>query len=261
MRAPMSRFRTALVAVVVAVLFLGTSAALPAPARADERLPERTTGVVVKGGQLMINVGLQDLFGPAERQHLTSGFSTRILIRVALQDAARDEREPLSLAVQRAEIVFDIWDEKFSVRVTRGLGAELRALAPNADEAIWRATALWQFPITEVNRLQPGGRYVVLVRGDLNPISEDLIADVRRWLVQPARGQRKLGAGDSFFGSFVSIFVNPRIEDSERQVRFVSQSFALPAPLPPPPRLTPPPPPPPPARTGGGAGRGGKARP
>ena len=61
------------------------------------------------------------------------------------------------------------------------------------------------------------------------------MADVRRWLVQPARGQRRLGAGDSFFGSFVSIFVNPRIEDSERQVRFVSQPFALPAPLPPPP--------------------------
>ena len=75
----------------------------------------------------------------------------------------------------------------------------------------------------------------MLVRGDLNPISEDLLADVRRWLVQPARGQRRLGAGDSFFGSFVSIFVNPRIEDSERQVRFVSQPFALPAPLPPPP--------------------------
>jgi len=256
MRAPVSRSRTALVAVVLAVFSLGASAG---PARADERLPERTTGVVVKGGQLMINVGLQDLFGPAERQHLTSGFSTRILIRVALQDAAREEREPLSLAVQRAEIVFDIWDEKFSVRVTRGLGAELRALAPNADEAIWRATALWQFPIAETSRLQPGGRYVVLVRGDLNPISEDLIADVRRWLVQPARGQRKLGAGDSFFGSFVSIFVNPRIEDSERQVRFISQSFALPAPLPPPPRLTPPPPPP--ARTGGGAARGGKAKP
>ena len=159
---------------------------------------------------------------------------------MALQDATREEGEPLTLAVQRAEIVYDIWDEKFSVRVTRGLGAELRALAATADEAIWRATALWQFPIVDVSRLRAGARYVVLVRGDLNPISEDLMADVRRWLVQPARGQRHLSAGDSFFGSFVSIFVNPRIEDSERQVRFVSQPFALPNPLPPPPPLVPP---------------------
>jgi hypothetical protein len=257
----MPRSRITLVAMAAVV---GASTVLSAVARADEPLPQRTTGVAVKGGQLLISVGLQDLFGPAERQHLTSGFSTRILIRVALQDATREEREPVSLAVQRAEIVYDIWDEKFNLRVTRGLGAELRALAPSADEAIWRATALAEFPVAETSRLRPNGRYVVLVRGDLNPISEDLIADVRRWLVQPARGQRKLGAGDSFFGSFVSIFVNPRIEDSERQVRFVSQPFALPSPTLPPPRLLPPPPPPPPARPAGGAGRAvekGKVRP
>jgi len=246
MRAPMTRPRTASVVVVAAAVAVAAAiVGAPGGARADEPLAQRTTGAVVKNGQLLISVGLQDLFGPAERQHLTSGFSTHVLIRVALQDAGNAGGEPIALAVQRAEIVYDIWDEKFSVRVTRGLGAELRALAPSADEAIWRATALWQFPIADANRLGPGRRYVVLVRGDLNPISEDLLADVRRWLVQPARGQRRLGAGDSFFGSFVSIFVNPRIEDSERQVRFISQPFVLglsttttttTAPSPPPPR-------------------------
>jgi len=250
MRAPMIRPRSAF---ALLLTLAAAAAATEEPARAEE-LPHRTTGAVVKNGQLLISVGLQDLFGYSERQHLTSGFSTRILIRVALQDATADEGEPVALAVQRAEIVYDIWDEKFSVRVTRGLGAELRALAPSADEAIWRATALWQFPIADTSRLQAGGRYVVLVRGDLNPISEDLMADVRRWLVQPARGQRRLSAGDSFFGSFVSIFVNPRIEDSERQVRFVSQPFALPSPLPPPPQFAPP------GRAGGGPPGTGKAR-
>jgi hypothetical protein len=207
-------------------------------ARAADPPPPRTTGVNLKSGQLLVSVGAQDLFGPAERQHLTSGFSTRILLRLALQEE-EEEGEVVALGVQRAEIVYDIWDEKFRVRVTRGLGTELRVLVPTADAAIWQATALWQFPLADVARLRPGTRYVVLVRGDLNPISEDLLADVRRWLVQPARGQRRLAAGDSFFGSFISIFVNPRIEDSERQVRFVSQPFsfgaaALRPPLPPP---------------------------
>jgi hypothetical protein len=236
-----------------AALFAAAVAVLPGRARADDPLPQRATGAQVKNGQLLISVGLQDLFGPAERQHLTSGFSTRVLIRVALQDASREDGEPLALAVQRSEIVYDIWDERFSVRVTRGLGAELRGIVPTADEAIWRATALWQFPIADANRLRADGRYVLLVRGDLNPISEDLLADVRRWLVQPARGQRRLGAGDSFFGSFVSIFVNPRIDDSERQVRFVSQPFALPAPLPLPA--------PPPARPAGAPRPSGKVKP
>jgi hypothetical protein len=251
----MSRLRLYLPAGVAAVAAVAVTLAAPPPAAADDTLPKRTTGLAVKDGQLLVSVGLGDLFGPAERQHLTSGFSTRVLVRVALQDASSDEA--VSFAVQRAEIVYDIWDEKFSVRVTRGLGAELRTIVPTADEAIWRATALWQVPIADARRMRPGARYVVMVRGDLNPISEDLLADVRRWLLQPQHGQRKLGAGDSFFGSFVSIFVNPRIDDSERQLRFQSQQFLMPAvppaPLPPAPRL-------PPVRAGT-AGRAGKEKP
>jgi hypothetical protein len=203
-------------------------------AQAADPPPRRQSGIEVKNGQVTVSVGLQDLFGPAERQHLSSGFATRVLIRAAIQDESTGE--PIALALQRSEIVYDIWDERFEVRSTRGLGAEQRAVVPTADEAIGRATVLVDFPLAEAKRLRPDGRYVVVLRGDLNPISEDLLVEVRRWLVQPARGERSLGAGDSFFGSFVSIFVNPRIEDSERQVRFVSQPFAPGNPTPAPPR-------------------------
>jgi hypothetical protein len=234
----MDRLRASARAVAAAALAaLVSTAGAPGAARAADALPVRTSGVEVRGGQLTVSVGLQDLFGQAEHDHLTSGFSTRVLIRIAVED--QETGEPVALAIQRAEIVYDIWDEKFSVRTTRGLGAELRVVAATADEAIWRATALVRFPIVDARHLRPGGRYLVIVRGDLNPISEDLLADVRRWLVQPSRGQRRLGAGDSFFGSFVSIFVNPRIDDSERQVRFASQPFTFMG-VPPPPPAGPP---------------------
>jgi hypothetical protein len=221
--------------IAAAVVIASALAAAPRPAWAADPVPTRQVGVSVTQGRVSVSVGLQDLFGEAERQRLKSGFATRVLIRAALEEASTGD--PVALAVQRAEIVYDIWDEKFNVRTSDGMGLERRAVAPTIDEAIWRAAALVDFPIIEASRLRPGERYTLAVRGDLNPISEDLLIEVRRWLVQPARGQRRLGAGDSFFGSFVSIFVNPRIEDSERQVRFVSQPFAF--------GLSPPPPPPP----------------
>ena len=210
--------------VVAAVVLASALAGGPAAWAADPA-PLRMVGFASKNGRLTVSVGLQDLFGPAERERLKSGFATRVLVRAALEDAVTGE--PVAVAVQRAEIVYDIWDEKFGVRTSDGLGVERRAVAPTADEAIWRAAVLFELPLIDMARLRPGTEYVLAVRGDLNPISEDLLIEVRRWLVQPARGQRRLGAGDSFFGSFVSIFVNPRIEDSERQVRFVSQPFLL----------------------------------
>jgi hypothetical protein len=226
-----------------AVVLASALAALPLTARAADPAPQREVGFGVKNGHLTVSVGLQDLFGDAERARLKSGFATRVLIRAALEELSTGD--PVAVAVQRAEIVYDIWDEKFAVRTSDGMGVERRSVVATADQVIGRGAVLVDVPVIEAARLRPGVAYVLAVRGDLNPISEDLLIEVRRWLVQPARGQRRLGAGDSFFGSFVSIFVNPRIEDSERQVRFVSQPFIWgPAPQPPPP-----PPKPQPARS------------
>jgi hypothetical protein len=203
------------------------SAAAAQAQRDAAGVPRRTTGLHRAHGTLNASVGLQDLFGPDERQRLLSGFATRILIRVFLH--REGDPEPIAVTFQRGEIVYDIWDEKFRVRITRGVGPDIEAEVKTAEEAVWRTCALWQFPTASLQQLQPGARYFLAFRADLNPISQELLADVRRWLVQPSRGQRRVGAGDSVFGSFVSIFVNPRIEDSERQVRFLSQTFVEPA--------------------------------
>ncbi|MES1205165.1 MAG: DUF4390 domain-containing protein [Pseudomonadota bacterium] len=212
----------------VACLTLGTlllaAAASTADARADA-LPVRKIGIARAGGTLVASVGLQDLFTPVERDRLTSGFATRVLIRAYLR--REGEPEPVAVAFQRAEIVYDIWDEKFRVRITRGPDTDRVVETATADEAIFAATALWQFPVAEHKQLDPSQRYFLAVRGDLNPLSPELQAEVRRWLRQPAGAQRRPGSGggDTFFGSFVTVFVNPQIDESEHQVRFVSQTF------------------------------------
>jgi hypothetical protein len=193
-------------------------------ARADP-LPVRVVGVDAQGPSLVVSVGLQDLFTAEARDRLTSGFSTRVLIRAFLR--REGDPVPVAVAIQRAEIVYDIWDEKFRVRVTHGPGTDRTIETAEIAQAITAATVLWRLPITERARLAAGQRYFLAIRGDLNPLSQELQAEVRRWLRQPAGAQRRPGAGggDSFFGSFVTVFVNPRIEDSENQVRFLSQPF------------------------------------
>ena len=204
-------------------------AAVPAPARADD-LPERKVGLAFEPRTLFLWVGLQDLFDGPARERLTSGFATRILVRVQL--LRHGESEPLAVGFQRVEMVYDIWDEKFRVRTTRGPGTDRELTAATVAEAILAASALVRFPVELASPLRAGERYNLAVRGDLNPLSPELVGEVRRWLRQPAGVQRRPGAGggDSFFGNFVTVFVNPQIEDSERQVRFLSQTFAGTAP-------------------------------
>ena len=186
----------------------------------------RTVGVARKADKLVVSVGLQDLFGPRDVERLLSGFSTRVLIRVAL---VRDGgNEPIAQAMRLAEIVYDLWDEKLRVRLSTGKpGVAETQVVSTPKAAVDLATSLVAFPVVESSRLEPGSSYHLSLRADLNPISEELVSNLRRWLSQPS-GRGRSGSGDSFFGSFVSVFVNPRVDDSERVLQMVSQSFARP---------------------------------
>ncbi len=213
-------WRTHVLGLAVAV----TLTATPAHAAAPDL---RTTGIARKADMLVVSIGLQDLFQPRDVDRLLSGFSTRVLVRVALFRS--DSETPVVQAMQLSEIVYDLWDEKLRVRIStdRPAKAQVQQVAtPKA--AVDIAASLTDFPVVELAKLQERVTYHLKIRADLNPISEELISNVRRWLSRPS-GHGKTASGDSFFGSFVSVFVNPRMDDSERVVHVVSQPFQLPA--------------------------------
>ena len=209
------------------IVCLGLLAWLDADQALAEPTAVRTTGVARKADKLVISVGLQDLFGPRDVERLLSGFSTRVLIRVALVRDGGDE--PIAQAMRLAEIVYDLWDEKLRVRFSTGKpGAAETLVVATPNAAVDLATSLVGFPVVESGRLEAGASYHVSLRADLNPISEELVSNLRRWLSHPS-GRGRAGSGDSFFGSFVSVFVNPRVDDSERLLQVVSQSFVPPS--------------------------------
>jgi hypothetical protein len=188
---------------------------------------QRTAGIARKADRLVVSVGLQDLFGSRDVERLLSGFSTRVLIRAALLPDGNDQ--PLAQVMRLAEIVYDLWDEKLRVRIsTDKPGVAETQVVATPKAAVDLATSLVAFPLIEIGKLEPGGSYHLSLRADLNPISDELVSNLRRWLSHPS-GRGRSGSGDSFFGSFVSVFVNPRVDDSERLLQVVSQSFVTPA--------------------------------
>ena len=195
------------------------------PVRAAE-LAVRTTGLTRRNGKLLISVGVPDIIQPSAEPHLTSGFATRVLIRVALFHEGT--REAVATTYRLADIVYDLWDEKFRVQRSDARGVLDQRDAASAKEAISLAADLIQFPVVDLGRLIPGASYRLSFSTDLNPLSPDVVAELRRWLARPP-GQGRLAPGDSFFGSLISIFPNPHIEDSERRIQFISQSFVEPA--------------------------------
>jgi hypothetical protein len=186
--------------------------------------PVRSIGVARKADTLVISVGLGDLFGPRDTERLLSGFTTRVLIRAALVREGQDQS--VAQAARLSEIVYDLWDEKLHVRVSSDKpGRALTQSLPDPKAAADAATSLIDFPLADIAGLDANATYHVSFRADLNPISDALVTNVRRWLSRPGG---RAGSGQSFFGSFVSVFVNPHVEESERMLSLISQSFQIP---------------------------------
>lgn len=210
--------RAALAALTLAV------AVAPGRAAFGKPLPERRTGLNRFAGRLHVDVGLQDLFWGDARARLRSGFVTRVLIRVSV--FPEGSNQSVANTFRRVEILYDIWEEHFRIwrqegEERAGITKDERFSVATEAEAIRLGTALVKFPVASLEALRPGQRYRVAFRADLNPLSQELVADVQRSLTRP-EGRR---GGESLFGSFVSIFVKARVDDSERQLRFVSQPF------------------------------------
>jgi hypothetical protein len=135
----------------------------------------------------------------------------------------RGEDEPIAYRFMTARIVYDLWLEKYEVRVDSPKGRDSGSFA-RLDQAYKMMTEIAHLPIADLGGIAVGPHYHLGVIAELNPVSTETLAEMRRWLSRPA-GAASLDRGTSFFGSFVSIFVNAKVPEADRVARARSQPF------------------------------------
>jgi hypothetical protein len=171
------------------------------------------------GKRLWLALDFPELVDAGLQRKLDSGLATTVVARAYLvrEGASRAE----ALAVQTVRVAYDLWDEVYVSEVSGESGTRVFR-DPRRDDALRR---LWQLklPIVDVARLQPGAHYRVAVIVELNPVSKELLAQVRRWLSRPREGAPL--DGESYFGSFVSLFVNRKVGDAERVLSLRTQVY------------------------------------
>jgi hypothetical protein len=195
-------------------------AALAGRASAEEEVVGRRMAFAERGRNLVVSTTVAELFDRAALDALSSGFPTTVVIRIYLY--RKDEELPVALGALQFDVVYDLWDEVYVVRAEGPYGTSTSRHASRA-RAVAAVTALREVPAAPLSRLPIGVHHFAALVAELNPVSDELLAEMRRWLTR--RAGDRLEASSSFFGSFVSVFVNPRLQAAERVVRLRSQPF------------------------------------
>jgi hypothetical protein len=201
---------------------LATLLGAPAAASADpDRLLVRRMQFSERGKHLVVSASFTELFDQQSFDQLPSGLATTVLLRIYVY--RRNRELPVALTVATFRVVYDLWDEVYTVRVEGPLGSRTRRFRRRA-QALKAITELEDFPIASLDRIEVGPHYFLAMVVELNPVSPELLAEVRRWLSRPA-GDRRLETSSSFFGSFVSVFSNPKLPEADAVLKLQSQPF------------------------------------
>jgi hypothetical protein len=193
-------------------------------ARADDDVPEAVkVRFVERGTELTASVKVQKLFDQANYQALSSGFRSTIVINTFVYP--KDEREPLVAHQVIREVVYDLWDENYVIRLdptAKPIKVKYQA------EALKLLTTVDDMPIARLADLPYEDIFYLRMTVLLNPVDKKTLAEVQRWLSQGTGGG--LDRGGAFFGTFVSVFVHPKIAAADSVLELQSQPFYRPKP-------------------------------
>jgi hypothetical protein len=205
---------------VVVLLVLIASAA----AAGDDTVPETVKmRFVERGTDLTASVKIQKLFDAEAYQKLASGFASTIVINTFVYPV--DEKEPIAARQIVRQAVYDLWDEDYVIR----LDANAKPIKVKYQaEALKLLTSIDDMSIARLDQLPYGDVFSLHMTVLLNPVDKKTLAEVQRWLSQGTGGG--LDRGGVFFGSFVSVFVHPKIADADAVVELRSQPFYRPKP-------------------------------
>lgn len=210
----------------VATLFLALASG---PAFADDDDDEtpifQKLRFIERGDRLFTSVSISKLFDRAAYEALDSGFTSTVVVRMWVYP--KDSTDPVSFMLVQRQVLYNLWDEVYELKFEDPAGRRVFKEKRKA-EALKRLTNLDDIPIARLADLPYGDVFLLAMEVELNPVSKETLAQVRRWLSQGTGGG--LDRGGAFFGSFVSVFVNPKIAEADRALRIRSQPFFRPRP-------------------------------
>lgn len=192
-------------------------------AEAEPTIQTRRMGLFQNGDVAQLSYSARDLINTDAQKKLDSGLPQRMVVQHFVY--ARGRAEPVAISGHSCRVVFDLWQALYRVEYEAFGVAPVAYTYKTRVEVLQRCLVMQAAPILLGAELHGISQIYVASLIELNPLSSTTVARIRRWLARP-RGDFT-GEGKSFFGSFVSLFVNDRIGAAERVLRLRSQDIEL----------------------------------
>lgn len=175
------------------------------------------------GKFLRVSTSFTEIFDKKAYDELSSGIHTTLVLRIFVYRRGQESASPAAVAVGKFSVRYDLWGEKYVVSI-ESTHFRKKSQYKTRSDALKAVTELHNLPIALLSTIPQGPHHFIGMVVELNPVSKKLLAEMRRWLTRSSGGV-SVSRGASFFGSFVSVFVNPKLPEADKILRLRSQPF------------------------------------
>jgi hypothetical protein len=193
-------------------------------ALAEDLVRRRTMGITWGKGVPHLHFSARDLINAEAAKKFDSGLPQRIAVQHFVYGPRPEE--PLAAGGHSCKIVYDLWQAVYRVDLEVIGGATTSMAMRTRAEVLERCLVMRDVALGEPANYRGVSVLYVASLIQLNPLSTSTVARIRRWLARPRTDYNV--ETKSFFGSFVSLFVNDRIGAAERVLRLRSQDVEIP---------------------------------
>lgn len=187
---------------------------------APQQLPSRQANYAWDKTLLRASFSFRDVIDNALSQKLSSGLPSVIAMRAYVY---RDEdATAVALAVRTCRVTYDLWDEVYRLEIVGPEPSPTKA-AINVEGVLRLCAEARDLLVTNRKELTAGKAHFLAVIVEVNPVSPQMLAQMRQWVARPT-GSTGIGPGDALFGSFVGLFVR-QIGTSDKTLVFRTQPF------------------------------------
>jgi hypothetical protein len=166
------------------------------------------------GNRIMLTAAAHNLADADVRRRLRSGLTTTLRMQIWLREFETGTVRGGWWSIARAR--WDLWDETLTVTI-QTLSGERTQTYPDIDSFLRAFGELKRRTLARDVALNET-LYQVHLRIEVNPLSADKLALMRRWLASPGTANFLDPMGSGLFGSFVRLFDNLKPGRAERVV-------------------------------------------
>lgn len=186
---------------------------------APSTLPSRQANYAWDKTLLRASFSYRDVVDAQIVPKLSSGLPVVIAMRAYV--FKEGDSNPLALAVRTCRVTYDLWDEVYRIRVTEPGRSERDTAAVNVEGVLRMCTEARDLPVVDRSLLTAGAPHYLAAIVDVNPISPQMLEQMKRWMSRPT-GSTGIGPSDALFGSFAGLFLR-QIGTADKTIRFRTQ--------------------------------------